>query len=193
MIQGLQSWVVNICTAVLFMTAVEIILPDNSMKKYTRFVLGLILITVILNPIIGFISNGVKDLPTLTAKNSSTINNKNQNSNYTQYKEENIKNTVSAIESNLEVSLVKELKTKFADDSFQAEVQVSYNEKESEISIDAVKINMKSKGIEKVKKIEINSPIQGESEATDSKALQVKSYVCGLLNVPEKYVKIIKN
>ena len=51
MIEGLKVWVTNITIAIFFITAVEMILPDNSMRKYAKFVLGLMLIVVIINPI----------------------------------------------------------------------------------------------------------------------------------------------
>ncbi len=52
LIELLKVWVTNITIAIFFITAVEMILPDNSMKKYAKFVLGLLLIVVIINPII---------------------------------------------------------------------------------------------------------------------------------------------
>ena len=50
MIEGLKVWITSICTAIFFITAVEMILPDDSLKKYAKFVLGLILITVVISP-----------------------------------------------------------------------------------------------------------------------------------------------
>ncbi|MCD3297735.1 stage III sporulation protein AF, partial [Clostridium botulinum] len=50
MIQSIRQWVISIATAIFFITAVEMILPNNSIKKYAKFVLGLILITVVINP-----------------------------------------------------------------------------------------------------------------------------------------------
>lgn len=55
MIETLRAWIVNISTVVLFITAVEMLLPDNSLKKYSKFVLGLILITVLINPLIKYL------------------------------------------------------------------------------------------------------------------------------------------
>ena len=46
----------------IFMTAIEIIAPDNSMKKYIKFVLGLILISVMINPIIKFFTGGEQEV-----------------------------------------------------------------------------------------------------------------------------------
>ena len=43
MIGELRNWIISICTAVIFITAVEMIMPNNSFKKYAKFVLGLIL------------------------------------------------------------------------------------------------------------------------------------------------------
>ena len=53
-----NNFVVTLVTTLIFITAVEILGPDNSMKKYVKFVLGLILISVLLSPIIKFFSKG---------------------------------------------------------------------------------------------------------------------------------------
>ena len=49
----LKDWISDICVSILFMTAVELVLPENSIKKYSKFVLGLIFIVVVINHIIG--------------------------------------------------------------------------------------------------------------------------------------------
>ena len=48
----INNFVITLVATMIFMTAVEIISPDNSMKKYIKFVLGLILISVMINPIV---------------------------------------------------------------------------------------------------------------------------------------------
>ena len=52
MIEALGEWIITICVAIFFTTAVQMILPDNSLKKYCNFVLGLIVFVVILSPIV---------------------------------------------------------------------------------------------------------------------------------------------
>ena len=54
LMEYLNNFVITLVATIIFMTAVEIIAPDNSMKKYIKFVLGLILISVMINPIIKF-------------------------------------------------------------------------------------------------------------------------------------------
>ena len=50
----LNNFIITLVATMIFMTSIEIIAPDNSMKKYIKFVLGLILISVMINPIIKF-------------------------------------------------------------------------------------------------------------------------------------------
>lgn len=61
-IDTLKNIVITLVTILIFISAVELISPNNKMKKYIQFILGLILITVILNPILQFISNGDKSV-----------------------------------------------------------------------------------------------------------------------------------
>ena len=54
----LKGFVITLVTTIIFMTAVELIAPDNSMKKYIKFILGLLLISVILTPIVAMLTKG---------------------------------------------------------------------------------------------------------------------------------------
>lgn len=58
----LKELVTTLVTALIFITAIELISPNNSMKKYLKFILGLVLITIILNPIVKIISNGQNNI-----------------------------------------------------------------------------------------------------------------------------------
>ena len=58
----INNFVITLVATMIFMTAVEIISPDNSMKKYIKFVLGLILISVMINPIVKFFTGGEQEL-----------------------------------------------------------------------------------------------------------------------------------
>ena len=61
-IETLKNIVITLVTVLIFISAVELISPNNKMKKYIKFILGLILISVILNPILQFVSNGEKSV-----------------------------------------------------------------------------------------------------------------------------------
>ena len=54
----IKSFIETLVTIIILFSAIELISPNNSMKKYIKFVLGLILIVVMLNPIIDFFTEG---------------------------------------------------------------------------------------------------------------------------------------
>ena len=56
--ESISAFITTLVTTLILMTAVELIAPDNSIKKYINFVLGLILISVMLTPIVSLFSNG---------------------------------------------------------------------------------------------------------------------------------------
>ena len=54
----IKSFIETLVTIIILFSAIELISPNNSMKKYIKFVLGLILIVVMLSPIIDFFTEG---------------------------------------------------------------------------------------------------------------------------------------
>lgn len=59
MISFISSWVKLIISIYIFITLVEIILPSNNLKKYAKFVLGLIVLITILVPFFKLIDRGI--------------------------------------------------------------------------------------------------------------------------------------
>lgn len=53
----LKNWITSIVVVVIFMALVDMILPSNSLKKYARLVLGLIIIIIIIGPIFNLFNN----------------------------------------------------------------------------------------------------------------------------------------
>ena len=155
MIEGLKGWIINICTAIFFITAVEMLLPNNSLKKYAKFVLGLILITVVISPIIKIVNKDF-NINDYANNASSFVNNKSYNKNVTDYKEENLKNTLAAFKTNVQTSCEKELKTKFPSYDYKVLLEVQYDSAKENFIIKSVKVGIKNNGVEKIKKVDIN-------------------------------------
>jgi len=59
MTQFLRSWATNVVTVAIFVTFLEILLPSNSMKRYIRMIIGLLIIYVIINPFINLINKDI--------------------------------------------------------------------------------------------------------------------------------------
>ena len=98
----LKDWVSDICVTILFMTAIELVLPENSIKRYAKFVLGLIFIVVVINPIINFVNqdnNLYKDI----AVNENYIDKFDDylKNNFEEYSERARKTTLESFEENI--------------------------------------------------------------------------------------------
>lgn len=52
MIEFFRSWVLNIVIIIILIVITEIIIPSDKFKKYVKFVTGLILMMIIINPIV---------------------------------------------------------------------------------------------------------------------------------------------
>ncbi len=58
MIEVIRNWIVNLVVVILLSVLVDIILPNGSMRKYAKFVLGILIIFVVISPIIAAFQKG---------------------------------------------------------------------------------------------------------------------------------------
>ncbi|MGH4138022.1 stage III sporulation protein AF [Clostridium sp.] len=156
MIDVLKVWITNITVAIFFITAVEMILPDNNMKKYAKFVLGLMLIVVIINPIIK-IFNKDFDLYSYTNKATSYMESSNSVTDVKKYKDINILNTTENFKKNLEDQCIINLQEAYPENQYNADIGINYDEKNKVFNINRVEIEILDKGVKSIKKIEINT------------------------------------
>ncbi|MBF8982656.1 stage III sporulation protein AF [Lutibacter sp. B2] len=59
MFDFLKDWIKNIVILIIFITMLELLLPNSSMKKYVNMVVGLLLIIVILNPLVLIVNKNI--------------------------------------------------------------------------------------------------------------------------------------
>lgn len=182
----LNRFIISLVTTLIFITAIELIGPDNEMKKYLKFVLGLILVAVILNPVIDFFSNGqgylIKAVDTYTNKITSDIKEKNntQNNESTRMKEENFK-------ENFNKNCESTLNSKFEDYIFESCVDCDVNFSDMNMEIKSLKVYAKAKGVRKIEKIQIGR----EVERDDDTKINIKNFLSDELKIPKD--KIIVN
>lgn len=58
MLDIVRAWVRNLAFLVIFVTIAEMLLPAGEMRKFVRFVLGLVLILAIVNPLADLVTQG---------------------------------------------------------------------------------------------------------------------------------------
>ncbi|MGM0834530.1 MAG: stage III sporulation protein AF [Bacillota bacterium] len=73
----LTEWITTIILFILLATVVDMLLPSSSMQKYTKLVIGLLLIVVILTPILKLLSTDMDELFAKMMTHPSYISEKN--------------------------------------------------------------------------------------------------------------------
>ena len=91
----LSSWISNIIIFILLATVIDMLLPSSSLQKYTKMVIGLLLIAIIITPILSlFQTNFNQILASATVQFNS--NDEKQLENLTESKKKEIQAVQSA-------------------------------------------------------------------------------------------------
>lgn len=187
----LNKFVITIVTTLIFMTAVELIAPDNSMKKYLKFVLGLILITVILNPILTIILNGEQELKDVISGYEEEYNvNKKDNEST----ENIIKIKEDSFKDNFNKNCESMLKQEFKDLEFKCNVDCVVDFNDNDFTINKLSIQIKDKKVKKVEKIDkvdINSK-KDKKDTVNKEYKDVVKFISKELNIDENKINIYK-
>jgi stage III sporulation protein AF len=186
-----KGWIINICTALFFITAVEMILPDNNMKKYVKFVLGLILMTVILNPLVKFLNHGVSISTYITAS-SNSIEKHFQEDNTRNYREENINETLKVFKQNLEKLCEDKLKERFSKGTYKVNADVYYNIDDEQFYISAINVGFTDSRIQKVQKIVIKTNTNNEEKSNNQSqtSVDIKIYLSNELKLSKDIIQV---
>ena len=186
----INNFVITLVSTMIFMTAVEIISPDNSMKKYIKFVLGLILISVMINPIVKFFTGGEQELVN-TIKNYESIFYEDK----TNENEDSIrKSQIESFKNNLNINCDNLLKEEFKEKDFKSNVECEIDLENMTYSIESLEVGVKDEGIKLVDSIKID--INEESEETVSKdgvvenEDEIKSYLSENFKISKEKIKL---
>lgn len=192
--ESISAFITTLVTTLILMTAVELIAPDNSIKKYISFVLGLILISVMLTPIVSFFSKG----------ETKIIN------EISRYEKDFVKmakdegagkvdiNRDESFKNNLDKNCNKLLKEEFKGREFESNISCNMDLKNMTYAIDKVEIGVKDDSVKKIQKIEINRSVSSEvigSETKEEKVNgeeEIKIYLQQILNVKAENIEIYK-
>ncbi|WP_040211876.1 stage III sporulation protein AF [Clostridium polynesiense] len=187
----IKAWVSNICAALIFITAVEILLPDNNFKKYCKLILGLILMIVVINPMISLLNKDIN----LQKNIDKYMSISTDMYNIEDYREKNIHITERKFEENIKLSLKELLKDEFKDSDFKIEVLSFYNEQEKVFDIKEINIGYISSSTGKIKKININDKWERASNFnndTDLQGEKIKNSIWKKTSIPVEKIKVYK-
>lgn len=186
----INNFVITLVATMIFMTAIDIISPDNSMKKYIKFVLGLILISVMINPIVKFFTGGEQELVSAIKSyenmfyESTSIENK---TNISESKIESFKN-------NLNNNCDKLLKEEFSGREFKSNVKCEIDLENMEYKVDGVEVGVKNSEIKLIDNIKININEESEEEVSNEEVIEngeeIKNYLSEVFKISTEKIKL---
>lgn len=187
----LNNFIITLVATMIFMTAIEIIAPDNSMKKYIKFVLGLILISVMINPIIKFFTGGEQEVINRIKIYEDMLNLGVTNEGESK---EVIEKQKEAFKSNLNSNCDNLLKEKFSDKNFKSDIKCNINLSDMTYSIDSLEVGVRENGIRLVDKIRINVNDESEEAISNNEKIdneeEIKNYLSELFKIPIEKIKL---
>lgn len=187
----LNNFIITLVATMIFMTSIEIIAPDNSMKKYIKFVLGLILISVMINPIIKFFTGGEQEVINRRKRYEDMLNLGVTNEGESK---EVIEKQKEAFKSNLNSNCDNLLKEKFSDKNFKSDIKCNINLSDMTYSIDSLEVGVRENGIRLVDKIRINVNDESEEAVSNNEKIdneeEIKNYLSELFKIPIEKIKL---
>ncbi|WP_300384386.1 stage III sporulation protein AF [Clostridium sp.] len=189
--ENIKSYIITLVTMIMLITAIELISPDNSMKKYINFILGLILISVMISPIIKFFSEDSDNLATKIEKSLVLIDSgekiENKNNNDTQKK---------TFTKNLQDNCNKLLKENFGDNEFITKIDCELDMENIEYRIDKVQIGVKDKGVGTIEKIIVktkgDSKVVMSGEGTVENEEDILNFLVDNLKITKEKIEVYK-
>ena len=186
----INNFVITLVATMIFMTAVEIISPDNSMKKYIKFVLGLILISVMMNPIVKFFTGGEQELVNTIKSYESMFY-----EGITSENEDSIsKSQIESFKNNLNSNCDSLLKEEFSDKDFKPNVECEIDLENMTYSIESLEVGVKDGGIKLVDNIKIDINEESEqavsNDGTVENEEEIKNYLSEVFKIPTEKIKL---
>lgn len=197
MINFLNVWVKNLCLALVVVSILEMLLPNNKTKKYIKMVMGLYILFSIISP---FVKN--KDMLNINFEKiykeysvettSSDTKKINQNS---------MNNRLNELYSkNLENDITKKLENKgYNINSCKVKVYISQNNDTKETGIEQIKLNVDSKKSNNNEKENYNKETNNEFDNQESTInsqisaidlINIKNFLIDEYGVDAKCLKI---
>lgn len=191
MINFLKEWITNIVVLIIFLSLVELILPDNSMRKYVRFVIGIIVIINILVPVFKLFDRRFsleESISTYEKKYESYFENKNSIDMQSKMQEATINEYKNNLKQNIEKDILKntgkkvlvvrlEVNEKFGADDFG---KIKYIEVKKE----------QSSEIQPVEKIIIGS--NNSNTVHVNKDKEILNYISKTYGISEENIAFVK-
>lgn len=190
MLEFLKKWIISVVTMVIFMALIDLILPENNLKKYARFVTGLLVIVTILNPVFKLFAKNAS-IETYITQYSNAFDTESSPAD-TEDAENNIEEkTREVFKENLKKEIESRIKSQTGEDYSAVSVDVELDSKSSSYGTIKSIVLKKTKNntIEPVNKISIGKGISSEKSYEDD---NIKKLLLKEFNIKSSNIKFVK-
>lgn len=180
---GLKEYITTLVSMLIIITSIEFIAPDNSMKKYIKFVMGLILIAVMLSPVVDIFTKDVNSFSNNLERYLELESYENTNDiSETKVSEQEM------FKKNLEENCKLLLQENFKNLSFQLDIDCELDSINVTYTINQINVLVAEKGTKKIEKVIINKNEESIEEIEEQD--EIISYLSETLKVSKDKIKI---
>lgn len=192
----LASWISNIIIFILLATVIDMLLPNSALQKYSKMVIGLLLIAVIITPILRLLHTNFDDVLA-----SATIQFEQGEAqslgNLTESKKKEIQAAQSAyileqMAVQLQAEAEEELMEKYQMEIQDIEVTVKDEEKPEPENLQHITISLsevkEDETIEAIAKVEIDTKRAVVTD--DARYADVKQFLANTWSIDEEMIQI---
>lgn len=194
------EWVSNIIVYILVATVIMMLIPNNGLAKYVRFVASLLLIVMMLQPIFQLFNVNIKEV--LAGYHSTTYEASNEIKNEINNKKNEIQAAERAyILKQMAVQMKKEVEKNFTESFEQVITNVELEVKDgvstvktagdlSKVTVFVSAKNDETSNVEPVQEVTVNTdePIKTDSEKIKQQELQ--SYLADRWQLEDKQIEV---
>lgn len=169
----LKEWIMSIVSVVIFVTILEIILPEGSIKKYVKLATGLLIMVIVISPILKLLNSEVdlSEKVSLYSESISSYENVDVAKAQKDFKEKTKHTFIESLKESMSKQIKSEtgknyeitniiLKEGESDFEFSEIISIeikSSNKKDNIVSVSKVKIGKEEK--EKKKEVALDSDV----------------------------------
>lgn len=173
--ESINKYIITLVATLVFITSIMLVSPEGSMKKYIKLVLGLILISSILSPIVTFLTGGEKIIAkSIEAYKDELFDEGGSVMNQTNESEVRRK----TILNNLNNNLIDLLKEKYKDNDFDCKVDGDVDLNEMTISINRINIYIFNNNVKKIQKVDFEDNVEDDEFQSE-----IKNYLAEELEI----------
>lgn len=193
MIEFLRNWIISVVVMVIFVVFIDMILPENSIKKYARFVTGLIVVITILTPVFKLFDRDA-DIETYISQYAEVYNTEVSNFNSKNIQESIQEQTMEVFKEKLKEKIEKDIYDGTGKKYKVTRLEIKESSDENIYdSIDIEYIELKpqadSRVIQSVDKVVIGRKVKDEGQKKDETAVNMLKTK---YNIDPSAIKFIK-